>query len=206
MRRRLCLGSLLGLAIGAGGVLAGCNSEPVTRAEDMGTLSLPLSTHGPSGTEYRLRDAVFQISSEYYYYDDYESAEGGSGSSGGHSYTVSSEDDPSAGSINISVERGYYHVRLLPGWRMEKVEDGEGTTVEATLLSPATQWTYVDAHSSSWVAYQFGIGGREVWLNGNLNVDVQVYENPDEYYGGGLAGAGSGGFTGAGGFNGEGGI
>ena len=204
MRRRWCLGTMLGLTVIAGGILTGCNSEPISGEKEMGTLSLPLSTHGPSGTEYRLRDAVFQISSEYYYYDDY--AEGGSGSNSSHSYTVSSEDDPSASSISISVERGYYYVQLLPGWRMEKVEDGEGTTVEATLLTESTQWTFVDAHSSSWVEYQFGIGGREVWLNGNLNVDVQVYENPDEYYGGGLAGAGTGGFAGAGGWNGEGGI
>lgn len=204
MRRRLYLGTLFGLAICAGGALSGCNSEPITGAKEMGSLNLPLSTHGPSGTEYRLRDAVFQISSEYSYYD-YDTGEGGAGSSG-HSYTLSSEDDPTASSISISVERGYYYVRLLPGWRMEKVADGEATTVEATLLSEATQWTYVDAHSSSWVEYQFGIGGREVWLNGNLNVGVQVYENPDEYYGGGLAGAGTGGFTGIGGWNGEGGI
>lgn len=71
------------------------------------------------------------------------------------------------------------------------------TTVESTLLSDSTQWTYVNARSSSWVEYQFGIGGREIWLNGNLNVDLQVYEDPDDYYGGV---AGTGGFAGSGGF------
>jgi hypothetical protein len=191
MRRRLCLGTLLGLTVIAGGVMAGCSSEPVDQGQ-LGTLNLPLGTHGPSGTEYRLRDAVFQISSEYYYYDDYP-AEGGAGPSGGQSYTVSSEDDPSASSISISVERGYYYVRLLPGWRMEKVESGEASTVEATLLSSETQWTYVSPHSSSWVEYSFGIGGREIWLNGDLNVGVNVYEDPDDYYGG-TGGFGMGGF------------
>jgi hypothetical protein len=191
MRRTLCLGTLLGLTVLAGGMIVGCNSEPVDRG-DLGTLTLPLGSHGPSGTEYRLRDAVFQISSDYYYYED-PSGEGGAGSSG-HTYTVSSEDDPTASSISISVERGYYYVQLLPGWRMEKVEGGDASEVEATLLSGATQWVYVSPRSSSWVDYSFGIGGREIWLNGDLNVGVQVYEDPDEYYGGGFGGAGTGGF------------
>jgi hypothetical protein len=108
---------------------------------------------------------------------------------------VSSEDDPDASSINISVERGYYNVRLLPGWRMEKVENGTATEVEATLLSDATQWIYVNPHSSSWVRYEFGIGERSLWFNGDLTIDLQVYEDPSQYYGGygGEGGAGYGG-------------
>jgi hypothetical protein len=176
---------MVGLALAAGGAMAGCSSEPIEKGE-LGTLSLPLSTHGPSGTEYRLRDATFEISSNYYYYDEY--GVGGEGSVG-NSYTVSSEDDPSASSINVSVERGYYNVRLLPGWRMEKVENGEAVEVEATLLSNATQWIYVNPHQSSWVAYEFGIGQRSLWFNGDLTIDVQVYEDPSQYYGGGHAGA-----------------
>lgn len=180
MRRRWCLGMMLGLTVAAGGIMAGCSSEPIEKGE-LGTLSVPLSTHGPSGAEYRLRDATFQISSNYYYYD--ESGEGGAGAYG-TTYTVSSEDDPSASSINVSVERGQYNVRLLPGWRMEKIENGEATDVEATLLSGATQWVYVSPHSSSWVSYQFGIGERSLWFNGDLNIDVQVFEDPEQYYGG----------------------
>lgn len=76
---------------------------------------------------------------------------------------------------------------------MEKVEGGEASDVEATLLSGATQWAYVSPRSSSWVDYIFGIGGREIWLNGDLSVGVRVYEDPDEYYGGGGFG-GDGGF------------
>jgi hypothetical protein len=137
MRRTLCLGTLLGLTVLASGVMAGCSSDPVDRG-DLGTLRLPLGTHGPSGTEYRLRDAVFQISN-YYYYEE-PSGEGGAGSSS-NTYTVSSEDDPNASSISVSVEGGSYYVQLLPGWHMEKVEGGEASDVEATLLSGATQWT-----------------------------------------------------------------
>jgi hypothetical protein len=195
MRRRWCLGMVLGLTVIAGGVMAGCSSEPVEQGE-VGTLSVPLSTHGPSGTEYRLRDATFQISSSYYYYDD-DYGVGGAGPSGA-TYTVSSEDDLAASAINLSVERGNYYVRLLPGWRMEKIEGGEGTDVEATLLSNATQWVYVSPHSSSSVAYQFGIGGRSLWFNGDLNIGVQVFEDPDAYYGGsgGYSGVDEGGLAG----------
>jgi hypothetical protein len=171
---------MLGLTVATGGIMAGCSSEPIDNGE-LGTLSVPLSTHGPSGAEYRLRDATFQISSNYYYYDD--NGEGGAGAVG-TSYTVSSEDDPSASSLNVSVERGHYNVRLLPGWRMEKIEAGATTEVEATLLSNATQWIYVNPHSSSWVSYQFGIGERSLWFNGDLKIDVQVFEDPDDYYGG----------------------
>jgi hypothetical protein len=178
MGRRSCLGIIVGLTVAAGGAVVGCSGEPVQKGE-LGTLNLPLSTRGPSGTEYRLRNATFQISSSYYY-DDYGA--GGEGSSG--NYTVSSEDDPSASSIKVSVERGYYYVRLLPGWRMEKIENGEATDVVATLLSPATQWIYVYQRSSTWLSYEFGLGERSLWFNGDLTIGVQVYENPDQYYGG----------------------
>jgi hypothetical protein len=67
---------------------------------------------------------------------------------------------------------------------MEKIENGEATDVEATLLSSATQWIYVSPHSSSWVSYQFGLGERSLWFNGDLTIDVQVFEDPKEYYGG----------------------
>ena len=194
MQRRLCLGIVLGLSVASVAAVTGCSGGAGGSGEEKGTLSVPLSTHGPSGTEYRLRDAVFEIRNEY----DYELDSASSGGDSGNSYTVSSEDDPTANSLNISVERGYYYVRLLPGWHMEKIENGAATYVEANLLSPATQWVYVSPRSTSWLEYQFGIGDRALWFNGNLNIDIQVYEDPRQYYGGD-AGAGFGGDSGVGG-------
>jgi hypothetical protein len=188
---------LMGLGLASAAAMTACSSGGANpSSEETGILSVPLSTHGPSGAEYRLRDAVFEIRSEYDYYDDY--AIGGLGPSG-NTYTLSSEDDPSASSLSISVERGYYYVRLLPGWHMEKVESGGATVVEANLLSPATQWLYVNARSTSWIEYQFGIGDRALWFNGNLNINVQVYEDPSQYYGD-EGGAGDSGVGGSGGF------
>lgn len=200
MQRRLLLGMVLGLGVTASGMIAGCSGESGSPAAKMGTLSLPLSTQGASGTEYRLRNAVFQIRSEYDYYG--ESSAAGAGS--GNTYTVSSEDDPSASSLSVAVESGYYYVRLLPGWHMEKVEDGTATNIEATLLSGSTQWVYVSPHSTRWVEYQFGIGDRALWFNGNLNINLHVYEDPDELYGTAGAPYGHGGDSGVGGTSGGG--
>jgi hypothetical protein len=185
-RRTVSLGLLAGLVLSAG-LVAGCSSGGGGK-EELGTLNLPLVTHGPSGAEYRLRNATFEISN-LYYYDDYGS--GGDGGTSAPPITLSSEDDPTATSLSVSVERGYYYVRLLPGWHLEKVDASGATEVEATLLSSATQSIYVYQHESTWVEYEFGIGDRALWFNGQLNIDIVVHEDPSEIYGntGGFGGA-----------------
>jgi hypothetical protein len=194
-RRMMAVGILAGLTVAATGLLGGCSGDGRS-TEEHGTLSVPLSTQGPSGTTYRLRDATFEIRSEYYYYESYPGGEGGGGSSP-QVITVSSETDPEATAISVSLERGYYYVRLRPGWRMEKVEDGSVTDVEATLLSSETQGVYVAARSGSWLEYQFGLGDRALWFNGNLNLQIQVYEKPSDLYGGGGVGGEVNGWAGS---------
>ena len=77
---------------------------------------------------------------------------------------------------------------------MEKVDDGVASEVDATLLSGATQWLYVNPHATTWVEYQFGLGERSIWFNGKVNIGVKVYEDPSEIYGaGGEGGAAPGG-------------
>jgi hypothetical protein len=177
-RRNLGLGLLAGLTLLTGVVATGCSSDGEADGA-RGTLSVPLTTEGASGIKYRLREATFQISSPYYY----DGLAGGADGSGPQTVTVSSEDDPDAASIAVSVERGSYSVRLLPGWRMEKVEDGVASEVDATLLSGATQQLSVNPHATTWVEYQFGLGERAIWFNGQVNIGVRVYENPSEIYG-----------------------
>jgi hypothetical protein len=179
----------------------GCIGSDPGKAEDgdtIGTLSLPLVADSPNGVKYRLRDAVFDINPNYWY------GYGGAGGSEGQvPVVVNSEDDPDATSIQVSLERGYYYINLRSGWRMEKIENGEAQTVEATLLNSGSQWIYINPHSTSSVSFQFGIGNRKIWLNGNLNIQIDVYDNPGQYYGdedGGAAGYGGyGGTGGAGG-------
>lgn len=180
-RRTLGIGLAAGLWVLAAGAAVGCSSGGGEEAEGRGTLRLPLVTEGASGMKYRLRDATFEIVGNRY--DLYGSGAGGDGGADPASLRVSSEDDPAATSIAVSVERGSYTVRLLPGWHMEKVDAGEATVVEATLLSNETQWVYVSPHSSSWVEYEFGIGDRKLWFNGQLNINLRVHEDPRELYG-----------------------
>jgi hypothetical protein len=198
-RRNLGMGLLVTVGFLATNFVTACSSDGAAAPEEHGSLNLPLKTQGLSGTTYRLRDATFEITSQYYY-----SASGGEGGAGSTLTTVSSESNPNAEAISVDLERGYYYVRLLPGWRMEKLVDGVAEDVEATLLSSETQWAYVAAHSSSWVEYQFGIGNRALWFNGELNVQIGVYEKPSDLYGG--AGAGGGGTNSFGGDSSTGGV
>ncbi|WP_437781989.1 hypothetical protein [Sorangium sp. So ce1097] len=205
-------------ALAAAGVMfatgiSGC-TMPADDDAELGSLSLPLAAQAPSGVSYRLRNATFQIQGDYYWYDGVTvgssgSAGGspGSGSTtssstgyfpGGTLLTINSEDeDPNASSIIVDLERGSYYVQLLPGWHIEKVEGGTATPVDATLLSSQTIYVYVSPHSTTWAQYQFGVGDSALWLNGKLNLGINVYEDPEEYYGGD---GGWGGTGGAGGY------
>lgn len=51
------------------------------------------------------------------------------------------------------------------------------------MLSGESQWLYISPHSTSSAEFQFGPGERELWLNGDLNLEIQVHEDPDAYYG-----------------------
>jgi len=185
-RRTMGLGMALAGVLLAAGLAGGCSDAPSENG--VGTLSLPLVNNGASGTTYRLRDATFEITSNGYY------SYGAGGAPDATSVLVSSEDNPNASAISVSLERGSYNVTLRPGWRLEKQVGAGYEPVDATLLSAAAQWVYVCPHASTTAEYQFGIGGRAIWFNGDLNIQIHVYENPSEYYGGagatGVAGAG----------------
>ncbi|RYZ06746.1 MAG: hypothetical protein EOO73_14440 [Myxococcales bacterium] len=176
--------------------LLGCSSSgqpsSETQEEKMGHLGLPLVTQGASGVVYRLRDATFSISRYGYL------SSGGAGGGGPTEVvTVSSETDPDAATISVSLEEGSYYVQLLPGWHFEKQTPSGYETVEATLLSGELQFVYVSRQSTSFAEYQFGLGEREIWLNGELNIGVVVYEHPSEVgFGGGAGFGGVAGFSG----------
>ncbi len=102
---------------------------------------------------------------------------------------VSSEDNPNADSIQVDVAEGEYYIHLRPGWYLQSVIDGVAQTEDAVLLNGDYQYIYVYRHSTSWVSFQFGLGSQELWFNGKLNIEMAVYENPDQYYGGSTGGA-----------------
>jgi hypothetical protein len=183
----------LGLLVSAGALLVGCSSSgsPAAQSNEdsVGQLALPLTTQGASGVQYRLRDATFTVA-RYGYMGYAGSASGGAGP--GLVTTVSSEDDPDAATISVNLEEGSYYLELLPGWHFEKQTTSGYEPVEATLLSGQTQYVWVSRRSTSFAEFQFGLGDREVWLNGDLNIGVVLYEDPSE-----LGYGGSGGYGGA---------
>jgi hypothetical protein len=189
--RRVWTGLFLSAGFSVAGLI-GCSGSGGQEGESnaLGQMSLPLTTQGASGLTYRLRNATFVVQSQYYNYEAFAAGAGGT-SGGPGTIVVSSETDPNASSISLSLEEGYYEVQLLPGWQMEKLTSSGAQPVEATLLSGSTQWVYVYRQSSSWAQFSFGIGGREVWLNGKLSIVIDVREET------GVAGAGGAGGEGA---------
>ena len=197
--RRVWVGLLLAGSVSVVG-LSACSGAGGHEGESkaLGQIDLPLTTQGASGVTYRLRLATFVVQSQYY---DYQYGEAGAGGSNGNPGTVvvSSETNPNARTISLSLEEGYYYIRLLPGWNMEKATSAGAQTVEATLLSGENQWVYISRQNTSWAEYSFGIGGREIWLNGKLNIAIDVQEVAGaggDSGGGGSAGAPEGGYAG----------
>ncbi len=180
--------------------LAGCGQASDGGGDEtgaVGKLALPLTTQGASGVTYRLRDATFTITGWPFGGSAGSSMGGGGG--GYTTVTVSSETDPDAPTISVPLEEGQYYVELLPGWHFEKITTDGVEQVDATLLSSNPQWVWVSRQWTSFAEFQFGLGGREIWLNGELNLGVVVYEDPSEIYGGtgGMGGAaGTAGFPG----------
>src|SRR6188768_813481 len=189
--RRLWVGLLLGAGFSVAG-LVGCSGSGGRDgdASALGQMSLPLTAQGASGLTYRLRDATFVVQSQN---SGSAGAGGKAGSSSGTPGTVvvSSETDPDASSISLSLEEGQYNVLLQPGWRMEKLSTGTSRAepVEATLRSAASQWVWINPQSTSWVEYNFGIGGHDYWFNGKLNITISVEEMPGAGGEGGAGGA-----------------
>lgn len=175
--RRVVTGLLLAAGFGALGLTgcsgAGGNDDP---SAAHGEIGLPLTTQGASGVIYRLRNATFVIQSQYYDYESSEAGAAGASTNPGR-VVVSSETDPNARNISVSLEEGYYLVSLQSGWYLEKVTASGAQPIEATLLSGANQWVWVSRQSTSWAEYSFGVGSREIWLNGKLNIGIDVQES-----------------------------
>lgn len=179
------------LLVAAGGF--GCSNES-GQPGGVGQLALPLSTQGASGTEYRLRDAVFEIAS--FNYDPWYGTGGFGGGPAPKTIVVSSETDPSARTISVNVAEGQYLVTLRPGWRLEQVTASGATTVEATLLTEESTWVYVWRLTTTFAEFHLGLGERSIWLNGNLNIEVRVSETPPTSGGVGGFSGGAGGYPG----------
>jgi len=160
-------------AAGTGGLLllgSGCSGKDVSLIEQAnlpaaaGQLQLALTTRSASGNLYRLRQAFFQVSQQ-------------DSPFGGFSSLLSSENDPLATTLEATVPTGDYAVDLFGGWFLEKVQNGEVTRVEATLVSASTQFVSVRENEESVVSFRFQTNGEIIdFSEGRLIVEIQVDE------------------------------
>jgi hypothetical protein len=88
-----------------------------------------------------------------------------------------SEDDPTASTLEATLEVGSYEILLLGGWFLEKIVDGQPVAVNAQLLSPDLQFFEIERNGESRVSYRFRVGDEIVdFGRGRLVVDIEVEE------------------------------
>lgn len=125
----------------------------------MGTVSLQLVGQSPSGTVYRLRDAVVAVDGPAY------------------SETWDTEDDPDRTSLSADVDVGEYEVELAEGWRLERLAPPEPpVTVDATLLSDNPLAFAVSAGARTRVPLRFRVEDGDVELDQGYDIEIEVEE------------------------------
>jgi hypothetical protein len=153
----------------------GAGDEQETPVAQTGTLEIPLSTTTPSGDQYRLVGATFDVT--------------------GPAFSEQIVDQPDDLLISRAVPVGVYDVELQGRYRLEKNIDGVWTTVPALLLSPNPQVGLVVASDAVTQAiFRFRTREGEVaFAPGELDILIEVEPA------GALCGAGAacltGGFT-----------
>lgn len=145
------------LAVCVGSVASGACFEPVDSG--VGTVSLNLVGQTPSGSTYRLRDAVLAVNGPAY------------------SETWDTEDDPERTSLSADVDQGEYEVELEEGWRLERLAPPEPpVTVEAALLSDNPLAFTVEAGARTRVPLRFRVEDGDVELDQGYDIEIEVEE------------------------------
>lgn len=150
------------LAVAAAAPLGGCSglesSESSESQASKGTIQLPLTAYGNTGTQYRLTLATFQIAS-----------------AAGTTATLSSDLDPTASSVDATLAVGSYAVALASGWQMQQLVGDTWTNVAATLVSAASQSFAVAENGTTVVVYAFTANGEIVTTSvGQVSVRMTV--------------------------------
>ncbi|HVY27208.1 MAG TPA: hypothetical protein VHB79_11690 [Polyangiaceae bacterium] len=151
-------GMVLGVAVC---LLSACGGSPSTsQSEPSGSeIQLNLSTTGSSGTEYRLGPATFDIFNDY---------------GPDPIQTLTTEGAEQA--LHIPLAKGYYNVKLRPGWTLARINGETRTPIAATLTSRDSQDVYVQDFETVRVNYAFHLG------ESGIDIGVTVDEGiPDGY-------------------------
>ena len=161
--------SILTMALAGVVVAAACSSDHKTQPPqasneqlESGSLKLALTARGESGALYRLRDAFFQVNDPNFTF-----------------FTqLSTENDPTASTLETTVPVGDFTITLFQGFALEKVNaDGSTARVTSSLLSPATQSFHISSNQETNVSYRFETNGEVIEFGqGRLIVDLEVTE------------------------------
>lgn len=148
--------------------------QPIAGEEQgIGTLVLNLTGTDRQGQQYRLRNAEFDLGGYYYYpYPGTQPA----------LITVSTETDLDSPVISTEVVPGQYYVTLSNHlWYLEKVTaQGSERVDNAVLLSPETQYAYVNDNGTSSVSFAFGVDGELIdFRHGTIEIGITI-EHPGD--------------------------
>src|ERR1043166_4813015 len=136
---------------------AGCVAVEDDR---LGTIGLELVGQTPSGTVYRLRDAVITVQ-------------------GPTSTTIwNTEDAPDRTSLSANVVVGDYSASVQDGWRLERLDGSIATPVAAQLASDNPVLFAVTARERRSGPLQFRVNAELVDMSQGSDVVVTVQESP----------------------------
>jgi hypothetical protein len=137
--------------------LSGC-SGPTDTASDgqTGKVEMPLVATAPSGTQYRLRNAIFVVTRA----DESTAA------------VLDSESDPTATLLSANLAPGPYTVTLADGWFLQDV--ASGITVAADLVGGSTRSVNISLGTAPLLRFTFQVANEKIQTGGSLQIAVNV--------------------------------
>jgi len=138
------------------GALGACSDSE----SDVGSARMALRATSAQNIQYRLRDAVFEIT-------------------GPETKTLSSESyNRNAAFISVDLHAGDYDIELMPGSWMEYSHDNQDWfLIEHTLVSDNPVSTSVVTGESTDVIYRFSVDGNLITFgDGEVNIGIEVEE------------------------------
>jgi hypothetical protein len=161
------------VAIMATACAACAGQTPSDQQQDdvLGTLALNLVGSDRHGTQYRLREAEFDVTQYNYYPQPVQNV-----------ITLSTETNPMASTLDAKLPPGTYTVTLSNRlWYLERLSSNGPERVEnSVLLSEASVYTYIYDRGTTDVYFTFGVDGELIdFRSGKLRVNIQI-ELPDD--------------------------
>ncbi len=157
MNRRIGT-TLVALALG---MAMGCGSEGGKNQENgSGTLRMPLAATSYSATTYVLCQGIFNIY----------------GYTNGQTWTIDASEHQTEAFVTQSLPAGGYEV-TLSGWQICKATGDGLVPVEAQLWSSEYQYVEVNPLQASYVYFTFMVNGEQLAFDGQMVIQINVYEN-----------------------------